>query len=223
MYSHTLTGMASPYTPGEISNSTRYTMPNGQQVTALNDGPSYEDLLRRMEFASGRKMGTGNSGGGGGRPMSTGRGGDLMGAYGKAYGDARGANESRYNDILAEFDRMLGGGGYGQPTQQKGFHVQGGRSGQSRFQQWRDSGSPQGYFEWMNTRRGLEHTAADRGGAYGSIDARDVYPREWGGGRFLGDPRQAQGGGQQGPGPRPTVAPPTYPTYNMPQRPPMNY
>lgn len=221
MYGHTLTGMASPYTPGEISNSTQYTMPNGRMVTALNDGPSYDDLLRRMEFASGRSMSggggsRGNGGGGGGG------GGSLSGAYGDAYNSARNANESRYNDILAEYDKMIGGGGKPAPARRTAS-VSGGLPSRSKFRDYQNSGSTLGFFDWLNTSRGLEHTAAQRGGAYGGIDATGVYPRMYGNGEFMGTPPSGQqpvGGAY---GQRPTIPPPVYPTYTPPKRSNVNY
>lgn len=219
MYAHRVTGRVTPtfMVPGEVSDSTQYTMPDGRQVTALNDGPSYEDLVRRMQFARG-----GSYGGGGGYASRGGGGGSPMDAYQDAYNGARGANEQRYNDILAEYDKMLGGGGKKAP-ERRGNSVPGAVRGSNNMAAWRDSGTALGPLEYRMLRAQLERTAAQRGGSYGGIDASGVFPRMYGNGEFLGTPpagQQPVGGSY---GQRPQVQQPTYPTYTPPTRKNVNY
>ena len=158
-------------------------------------------------------MPSGSGGGGGGY-------GALGGAYANAQNEARGANESRYNDILGGFNQLLGGGG-GSQQRSGGSMMKAGSTGP--VAQWKASGSPMSFSEWRAMAKKLEQTAARRGGAYGSVDASQVYPREWGQGGFLGDPNAPPTTGVGAYGQRPTMPPPVYPTYTPPQRGPQNY
>lgn len=198
-----------PYTSGP----TFYSAPDGttfDNQAALN--AYMQGRLGQNRFMRGGQ-------GGGGMPSGSGGGGSgLGGLYANAANSANAANESRYADILAGFDSMLGGG---QPK--KKTHSMGGHLGSSPVGAWRNSGTQMSFSEWRALQKKLEQMAASRGGAYGSIDATGVYPREWGGGQFLGDPRAAQGNNGGAYSQRPTMPPPVYPTYTPPVRPNQNY
>lgn len=173
----------------------------------------------RMIMSAGGQGG----GGGGGGGMSPGGGGmgGLAQSYADAYSGARGANESRYNDIMGGFDQLMGGGQ--KPAPKKTGHTIASRPvAGGKYGAYKGSGSPLGYFEWLRLNQQGERQALQNGGQFGSMDASRLYPREWGdSGQFLGSPSQA--GGQSSKPQRPTVAPPQYPTYTPPTRGNQNY
>lgn len=131
-------------------------------------------------------------GGSGSGSGSGGSGTDgLVQSYASAFNKARNANQSRYNSILGMFDNMMGGGA-GLPASAGRTSFNGGRRTNSRFAQWRASGSALPYMQWVAIRRRLETEAANRGGSFGGIDASGVYPREFGSGQFILPPGQAR-------------------------------
>lgn len=166
-------------------------------------------------------------GGGGGAPSGSGGsgGGALGGAYADAMGSARGANESRYNDILGQYQAMTGGK---PPAKKSGGSGIGSRIMQRMnsdpYQQYKQSGGSMGPLQWRRLSEQAERTALERGGQFGGMNASQLYPREWGGGQFLGNPQNAGNTGGAGAyGQRPSTPPPVYPTYTAPNRGNQNY
>ena len=93
-----------PYTSGQ----TFFSAPDGTTF----DNTAALNMYMRGRLGQNRFMGgtdrVAGSGGGGSAPAGS-MGGGLGGAYADAMGSARGANESRYNDILGQYQAMTGG------------------------------------------------------------------------------------------------------------------
>lgn len=195
-----------------------YHSPEGETYDSLQSMKDAQEWQRQLaEFqAGGGVMGRT---GGGGVPSGGGGGGGLASSYANAYNTARGANESRYGDIMAGYDTLQGGS---KPPAQKSSRTirSPGSMGGGNYQQFKGSGSPLGYFEWLKLMREGERKALQSGGSFGSMNASQLYPRMWGEGAFLGSPSQGGGSGVMQ---RPTVVQPTYAQYTPPKRGNQNY
>lgn len=195
-----------------------------------------QQKIRDMKAATDAKSAAARGGGGSGR--SRGSGGQksnrnvtytqsarsLARSYANAANAANAANESRYGQILGEFNQALGGGGGGGTMAPRGggfIRNNGGRmSIGGSYGQWKDSGSTLPYYKWKQLMQAAEIKALQTGGQFGGMDATGLYPRQYGSGQFLGLPGAAGSTLPNTSSPYPPAPPrPAIPEYTMPVRP----